>query len=117
MRRYSTWIACLLLLTACFDKGAAPLRIGGSEVKAHLVKVFEGFEQPVAMLADPGEFDVWYVVEKKGRIIRLSRNEDNNYAKSVYLDITDRVNASHNESGLLGMAFDPLFNENGYMYA
>lgn len=115
MKYYFTWV-CLFLLTACFDKTQKPLQVDGKKINATLVKVFEGFKQPVALLEDPGEYDVWYVVEKRGRILRLSKESGEKYEKSVYLDITDRVNASHNESGLLGMAFDPKFNENGYIY-
>lgn len=117
MKQCLIWLICVFLLTGCFENTQSPLRIKGEPVYVKLSKVFSGFEQPVALLPAPEDFDVWYVVEKPGRIIRLSKEEPGaDYNKTVYLDITDRVNASYNESGLLGMAFDPAFNENGYIY-
>jgi len=34
----------------------------------------------------------------------------------IFLDITDRVNQGGNEEGLLGLAFDPNYRNNGYFY-
>jgi glucose/arabinose dehydrogenase len=34
----------------------------------------------------------------------------------MFLDITDRVNRGGDEEGLLGLAFDPAYQQNGYFY-
>ena len=43
-------------------------------------------------------------------------NEQNVEAADVFLDISERVSDRGNEEGLLGLAFDSEFNENGYFY-
>jgi len=57
--------------------------------------------------------DRLFVVEKAGRI-RIVRNGQLAYAP--FLDITDRVNSGSNERGLLGLAFHPNFEDNGFFY-
>ena len=55
------------------------------------------------------------VVEQQGKIFVFSNNR-NVETKSVFLDITDRVDDSGNEMGLLGLAFHPDFEDNGFFY-
>jgi Glucose/sorbosone dehydrogenases len=55
-----------------------------------------------------------FVVEQAGKINVI---ENPSTPKSaLFLDITKRVDSSGNEMGLLGLAFDPLFKENGLFY-
>ena len=58
-----------------------------------------------------------FVVEKQGRI-RAFPNIDDVSPKgvSLFLDITDRVNSSPNEAGLLSVAFHPKYSENGRLF-
>ena len=56
------------------------------------------------------------IVEQKG-VIKLIKN--NKTSKTPFLDITDRVHKPlfpGDERGLLGFAFDPAFDDNGYFY-
>ena len=67
-------------------------------------------------LAQPNDGrDVLYVTEQKGFIKAFSNRQD--AAKSsIFLDITGRVNEGGNEEGLLGLAFDPGYENNGFFY-
>ena len=67
-------------------------------------------------LVQPDEgLDRIYVTEQPGRILVFPDDQLVTEA-SVFLDIRVRVNDSNNEEGLLGLAFDPEFGHNGYLY-
>ncbi|WP_455365304.1 PQQ-dependent sugar dehydrogenase [Kaarinaea lacus] len=69
----------------------------------------------VYMTQAPGDDRYWYVVEKPGRVLRFENKPDAADA-TVFVDISDRVDAGPSEAGLLGMAFHPQFRTNGYVY-
>jgi len=75
------------------------------------------FSQPLLMLQAPGDASRWYVVEKSG-IVRSFANDPDAELDDVdlFADLTGRVDASFSESGLLGMAFHPDFDENGQVF-
>ncbi len=54
-----------------------------------------------------------FIIEKYGAI-RIY--EDGQVLDSIFLDISDRVNDSGNEMGLLGLAFHPDYEQNGFFY-
>ena len=54
-----------------------------------------------------------FIIEKKG-YIRIYENGQ--LLDAPFLDITDRVNAGSNEMGLLGLAFHPDYEQNGFFY-
>jgi len=54
-----------------------------------------------------------FILEQAGRI-RIAEN--NQLVATPFLDLTDRVGSAGNEQGLLGLAFDPKFKDNGYFY-
>ena len=60
-----------------------------------------------------------FVTEQEGRIL-VFPNDETVTETSVFLDITGRVSdndfATNPEEGLLGLAFDPDFRTNGYLY-
>ena len=56
-----------------------------------------------------------FVTEQDGRIL-VFPNEQQTGKASLFLDIQGRVNTSHNEEGLLGLAFDPDYKDNGRFY-
>ncbi|MGM0367793.1 MAG: PQQ-dependent sugar dehydrogenase [Actinomycetota bacterium] len=53
-----------------------------------------------------------FIVEKSGRISAV----DGNAESELFLDISDQVNDSGGEEGLLGLAFHPDFKKNGYFF-
>ncbi|HEY9721258.1 MAG TPA: PQQ-dependent sugar dehydrogenase [Oscillatoriaceae cyanobacterium] len=98
----------LLLIAALAHSDPAP--------EIRLVPAFPAlrFERPVAMAAPAGS-DRLYVVEQRG-VIRVFPDRADAKSAAVFLDLRDRVIASGNEEGLLGLAFDPDFAKNGYFY-
>lgn len=48
--------------------------------------------------------------------IKVFPNDPGASSAQTFLDITDRVNDSGSEEGLLGLAFDPDYAQNGYFY-
>ncbi|MFP2930501.1 PQQ-dependent sugar dehydrogenase [Pyxidicoccus sp. 3LG] len=73
------------------------------------------FNQPLFALQAPGDNRRIYVVEKEGRV-KVFSNEADPASSSLFIDLSGRVNASHNETGLLGMAFHPRFASNGEVF-
>lgn len=73
------------------------------------------FTLPVDFQVAPGGDDSVYVVEKGGRILTFP-NRSNVTSSEVFLDITAKVDSQSNEKGLLGLAFHPSYEENGYLY-
>ncbi len=70
-----------------------------------------GFTSPVA-IANAGDSRL-FIVEKPGTIKILNANGTT--VGTLFLDITDRVR-NLAEQGLLGLAFDPDYDTNGYFY-
>ncbi|OLS21544.1 MAG: Quinoprotein glucose dehydrogenase B precursor [Candidatus Heimdallarchaeota archaeon LC_3] len=56
-----------------------------------------------------------FVVEQQGKIQLVENINTTNPTKTEFLDITQNV-ISGGEKGLLGLAFDPNFNLNGFFY-
>jgi len=54
-----------------------------------------------------------FIIEKAGKIRIV---ENNQLLATPFLDILSKVRSSGNEQGLLGMAFHPDYNTNGYFY-
>ena len=59
--------------------------------------------------------DRLFATEQSGRVLAFANNEDTNESE-VFLDRRGQVNDSGSEEGLLGLAFDPRFQDNGYLY-
>jgi len=73
--------------------------------------IASGLERPVDLQADgSGRL---FVIEKAGRI-RIIQNGQ--LFGIPFLDITDRVNDSSNEMGLLGLTFHTNYSQNGFFY-
>jgi glucose/arabinose dehydrogenase len=72
------------------------------------------FNSPVFLTHAGDNTDRIFVVEQAG-IIKVFPNSQNASTSKIYLDITDRV-SSGDEMGLLGLAFHPNYETNGYFY-
>ncbi|MGE5400703.1 MAG: PQQ-dependent sugar dehydrogenase [Ignavibacteriales bacterium] len=104
MRKY--WFIVLILGTlAC-----------SSEAQFKLVPAFPKLSilQPLYLDHPNDGTDRIFVVTQKG-IIYVFPNDTNVTQAKVFLDIQDKI-VYGGEMGLLGMAFDPDFKNNGYVY-
>ncbi len=72
------------------------------------------FSAPVDIQAPDDGSNRLFVVEQRG-VIRVVENDPAASASPVFLDIDARV-TSGGETGLLGLAFDPSYAQNGYFY-
>jgi glucose/arabinose dehydrogenase len=83
------------------------------EFNVSLEQVGSGFEQPLYLThAGDGSGRV-FVVEKRGRVSLL---EDGERVTPAFLDIVSKVQSNGYEQGLLGLAFHPNYEENGFFF-
>jgi glucose/arabinose dehydrogenase len=73
------------------------------------------FNSPIGIYSADDGTNTLYVVEREG-IIKRFENEANVSESKIFLNITDRVDSTGGEEGLLGLAFHPNFTENGKFY-
>ncbi|MBI5646151.1 MAG: PQQ-dependent sugar dehydrogenase [Ignavibacteriae bacterium] len=73
------------------------------------------FDRPVDLQHAGDGTSRLFVVEQQG-IIRVFDPSSSAPSANVFLDIRGRVNDSGNEEGLLGLAFHPNFEQNGFFY-
>ena len=69
----------------------------------------------VGMTYPPDGSDRLYVVLQPGRIVFFPNDREVDSAE-LFLNIRDRVNDRGEEEGLLGLAFDPQYADNGHLY-
>lgn len=80
------------------------------------------FTAPMATEYPPGETSQIYVIERGGRIWRVSGLGTANVTKNLFMDLGAHLNTAaarlvtNDENGLLAMAFHPQYNDNGYFY-
>jgi glucose/arabinose dehydrogenase len=121
-----TAISALLALAAC-DGGSAsfnplppddpPPPDGPPAIAVEPAFSQLAFEQPLAMMQAPGDSTSWFVVEKAGAVWVFPDDPDATLNDVVlFADISDRVDSSPSEAGLLGMAFHPDYGTNGEVY-
>jgi len=101
--------------TACLAVLAGPA-LGGSPASARgglsLQPVSGSYQAPTFVAQAPGSPSLLFVVEKAGTIAVL---RDGNPLSQPFLNITNLVSSS-GEQGLLSMAFDPGYQQNGRFY-
>lgn len=92
----------------------APQKAVGNEgeITLGLVTYATGIDQPTGF-ANAGD-ERLFVLSRPGTIHIVEPGGIVN--ATPFLDILDRVDASDNEEGLLGMAFHPDYDSNGYFY-
>ena len=103
MRRFSTRAVLAALFLSLTCPVSAQIRV---EVFA------SGFQSPLALVQDPADSGVFFVVEQAGRI-RAIRNR--NIESADFLDIRPVV-SSGGERGLLGLAFAPDYASSGRFF-
>lgn len=83
------------------------------EVSIVLTRIAGGLDRPVYVTYAPGDRSRIFIIEKLGRIRVV---ENGTLLVTPFLDISGLVNDGGNEQGLLSMAFDPDYQENGIFY-
>ncbi len=73
------------------------------------------FKRMVGMAYPDDGSDRLFVLLQPGVIMAFANDQDVE-AADIFLDIRERVSDRGNEEGLLGLAFDPDFRANGYLY-
>jgi glucose/arabinose dehydrogenase len=73
------------------------------------------FEQPVEYLHGGDSSNRVFAIERTGKIFVFDNNPQ--VAKTaLFLDLSNLIDASYIEKGLLGLAFHPKYSENGLFY-
>jgi len=121
---------CILALAVCmagvsFAFGQAPDCTGISAVhnsspdligELDTVRIASGLERPTFITAAPGDTERLYVLEKRGAI-RIIKNGILQAADFLNIDsIVTGGTSNEDERGLLGMAFHPDYENNGFFY-
>lgn len=73
------------------------------------------FNRPVYLTGAGDGSDRLFVVEQAG-IVRWFSQKEESPSSRVFVDISDRVSRRGNEEGLIGFAFHPNFEENGFVF-
>lgn len=72
------------------------------------------FEQIIDLEFSSRSINLLYSVEQRG-VIHVFENDVETSSSSIFLDISDKIKFG-GEMGLLGLAFHPDFDENGYFF-
>ncbi len=133
MKILRTSLAFLFLLSVSCDSKDASADVDGlqdeivanendspdntdDEISLSLVAAFQqlSFEQPLDLQAPDDRSNRIFVVEKKGKI-KVFSNEVNVATSATFLDLSNTL-STVSEQGLLGLAFHPNYDANGFFY-
>lgn len=106
--RNACFAALLVVCLACGGSGSPGT--GGGAI--HGAVVASGLDQPMLYLASPTDSTLAYIMERPGRVKLLVNDV---LQPTDVLDATGTV-VTDGECGMLGMAFDPDFATNHYVY-
>ncbi|MEZ6071449.1 MAG: PQQ-dependent sugar dehydrogenase [Pirellulales bacterium] len=81
---------------------------------AGTVRVMSGLSQPIGLVATPADDRHLFVYQRNG-VVRMYDQQTQSLLAEPFVDLRDRVVVSQ-DGGLVGMAFDPEFADNGYVY-
>ncbi|MDP7062163.1 MAG: PQQ-dependent sugar dehydrogenase [Planctomycetota bacterium] len=90
--------------------GSGP--IASAQVELDSVTVASGLSQPLLVTHAPGDTDRIFIVEQRGTV-RVVKN--GTMLGTYFLDV-QALNSSGGERGLLGMAFHPDYDNNGWVF-
>jgi glucose/arabinose dehydrogenase len=93
---------------------AAPAEDGGTRAGGVALEEIGNFEEPVYVAQPESDPSHLYVVERCGRIVRVSSEGGDGRA---FLDLSGSITCEGSEQGLLSVAFAPDYETSGLMYA
>jgi len=103
-------VVALASLLAC-DSGPT---VPAGNIQVERVFPDLSFQEMTNLVQPDDTSGLIFITEQRGVISAFSAN--NSQQAHIFLDITGRVSRGGNEEGLLGLAFDPDYRENGYFY-
>ncbi len=103
----------ITLSTTAAPSQAASVTTFPDASKVSWATVVDGLDSPVGMANAGDGSNRLFILERAGRIRLIAGGQ---LQTTPYLDITDRVGSRGSEQGLLGIAFHPDFQKNGYFY-
>jgi glucose/arabinose dehydrogenase len=105
------------MLTGCNPNPAKNVTVSSGSIKYAIVEAYPNlnFDQPIFYTSANDHSNKVYVVERKGIIKSFDNNPDVASAQ-VFLDLSSQIDSDYIEKGLLGLAFHPDFQKNGYFY-
>jgi len=109
--RRSGAVGALTALAAC------SVALAGDPTPLTTELFTDGLQRPVYLVSPPGDTERVFIIERPGRI-RIA-DMDGNLEVLPFLDIDAKVFGgvqANDEHGLLGMAFHPNYDENGFFY-
>ena len=104
MLRRLALLAAVAGLVACGSASRA-------DAAVHLHRILTGLDQPVYVTAAPGDSRL-FVVQKTGKILV---DKGGKLLAKPFLNLSAKV-SSGGEQGLLSLAFDPHYRNNGWFY-
>ena len=111
MRRLPILVLSLAALTCNATRTSHP--DSHSDARIGIRRIASGFSQPIGLVAAHDGTGRLFVIEQQGRIRILDRA--GNVQPGVFLDVTSKV-ACCGEQGLLGLAFHPQYEANGFFF-
>ena len=114
----------IFLIVTCIacnsDSNPAPIEQGEKEIEENALSLINAFpnisfNRPVDLQSPDDGTQRIFVVEQRG-VIRSFPNETDISETGTFLDIENRVDDNASEQGLLGLAFHPDFDINGFFY-
>lgn len=124
-RRWHGWVAALAALVLLLGSGAAGAAVvaaqtpepqrafNPADLHVGLEPVAKGLSQPLGAVAANDGSNRLFIVEKGGAIRIFAKGA---LVEQPFLDITERVDSSGSEQGLLGLAFAPDYAKSGLFY-
>ena len=114
---HATVVAAAASLLLAGTVGAAGPTTGPSGTgSVALTTIMSGYHRPVAVVTTGAHNRRIFIVEQSGKIKIASKDSGTWKRAGVFLDLSKVVDFDDSERGLLGMAFDPNYGENGLFY-
>lgn len=114
MRMTLTALA-VAIVALCSTAATAQAQGRGSNIQVRLLLDGSQFGRLTYVTHAPGDTTRLFIVEKSG-IIQIYNLKTQMLNDSAYLNISGLVGDSGNEQGLLGLAFHPDYQNNGFFY-
>src|SRR5262245_9598722 len=80
----------------------------------YTTRIMTGLNQPLHLLSAPGDASRLFVVERGG-VVKIYNTATGTISPTPFIDLRGRVHAGQ-DGGLVGMAFDPDYANNGFVY-